>query len=178
MTDPVRIESAIGSAVFSPDGRHRYRLDREWFKPYEREPKTCLWVMLNPSLAGWVESDPTVRKCEGFCQRWGFDGMVVVNLFTLVTPYPAELARVEDAERNGPAADAYIGEAAGEAERVVCAWGIPPRMQHARRREGHVRRLLERRYDGQLKCLGRTKKGHPRHPGRIAYASQLEDFGR
>lgn len=174
MTGSVETVSAVGSAVFSPDGHHRYRLDRQLVNDPDGNGGLLLWVMLNPSVAGAADPDPTIRKCEGFARRWNFERMAVVNLFTLVTPYPVELAKVED--QNGAAADAFIGEAAIEADRVVCAWGIPPRMQHARRREGHVRRLLERRFDGQLRCLGRTKKGHPRHPSRIAYSTELEEF--
>lgn len=175
--ESVKINSGIGSAVFSPDGRHRYRLDRILDEGLQEEQSvpTLLWVMLNPSVAGASEPDPTVTKCMGFARRWGYRRLTVVNLFTVITAYPKELAGIDD--RIGPAAEQHIVEAAGEAGLIICAWGKPPDPTLGAR-TGRVLFLL--REGGQkpprMACLGRTQEGHPRHPGRLAYKTKREVF--
>lgn len=176
MTESVKVSSGVGSAVFSPDGRHRYRLDRildEGLRD-ERSVPTLLWVMLNPSLAGAADPDPTVTKCMGFARRWGYPRLTVVNLFSVVTPYPKELIDVPD--RIGPDAERHIVEAAEEAERIVCAWGKPPDPGLGARTGRVLFLVTQKRPRPELVCLGRTAEGHPRHPSRLAYATETEEF--
>lgn len=172
----VEVPGIHGSAVFSPDGRHRYRLEREltaWLAT-ESGSGTVLWVMLNPSLAGAHEDDPTIRKVRGFSAAWGFQHVIVANLFSLITPYPRELLDAE--ETNGPHADAFLKGAAEEADKVVCAWGNPPgRSLGVASRTADLWPSLSRPGKPAW-CLGRNASGTPKHPGRIPYKTELERF--
>jgi hypothetical protein len=91
MTDlclPLRLVAHTeSSAVFSPCGRYRYRLVRRWDSAL---PLLCL-VMLNPSKANGRRNDPIVRRCIGFASSWGYGGIVVRNLYALVSTDPDEL---------------------------------------------------------------------------------------
>jgi len=111
---------------------------------------TVLFVMLNPSTATEEVSDPTIRRCEGFAQRWGYARLEVVNLFSHRATRPKDLSRKHDARD-----DRVIREAVGRADRVVAAWGINGAGARARA----VLAML-----GACDCLGVTKDGHPRHP--------------
>lgn len=72
MTDNLELPNMDGSfrsdAVFSPCGKYRYRLWRVWGDADRR----CLFIGVNPSKAGAVDNDHTIRKEIGFAKRWGF----------------------------------------------------------------------------------------------------------
>jgi len=80
---------AAGTAALSACGRYRYELTRQWGDDGVRG-RVC-WIMLNPSTADAEVDDPTIRKCIGFSKRWGFERMVVVNLFAHRSSDPAVL---------------------------------------------------------------------------------------
>ncbi len=146
--------STQASAVLSPCGRYRYRLERRW-----APGPAVVFVMLNPSTADHQADDPTIRRCLGFARAWGYDALVVVNLFAWRATEPAQLP----AERElavGPEADAHLLEAARSTDLVVCAWGV-----HGVRfgRDQEVLGLL-RGAGVEPMCVGVSKEGHPRHP--------------
>jgi hypothetical protein len=74
-----------GDERFSDDGLHRLRLRRWWI---EHPKRWAAWLMLNPSnagkknAAGETISDPTVDRVVHFSRSWGYDGCIVVNLYT------------------------------------------------------------------------------------------------
>lgn len=142
-----------------------------------------MFVMLNPSTADEQRDDLTIKKCIGFSSRWGYGGLAVVNLFAYRTPYPRELDSV--------GAEAAIGErndywtrrtlnglfdadaAPAVTSMIVAAWG------HSRVQLRHNRIIdfLEI-WAGivpeiPIRCLGTTRNGHPRHPSRLAYNTEL-----
>ena len=139
------------STVFSPCGRYRYRLSRAWLLG----EGTVLFVMLNPSTADAEMDDPTIRRCMGFARRWGFQGLVVGNLFAWRATDPRELCRVADPI--GPDNDHHLKAMSGNADAVIAAWG---EWGALRGRNEHVTGLL----GGVVEHLGLTKQGHPRHP--------------
>lgn len=75
------------TAVFSEDEAYRYSLIREW----DPTKGHCCFVMLNPSKATATVNDPTVARCMGFAERWGFGSLQVVNLFALRSTDPRAL---------------------------------------------------------------------------------------
>jgi hypothetical protein len=142
-------------ARFSADGRYRYSLWREW----GRKPKTCLFIMLNPSTAGEVEDDPTIRRCVGFARSWGYDRMEVVNLFAhRATDPKALLALNHDDDPVGWENQRWVERATNAADIIVCAWGAHG--GHLGQAETMLGWLGERK----LYHLGLTQEGHPRHP--------------
>lgn len=136
---------------------YRYKLWRK-MSTYSDE-RTLLFVMLNPSVAGETHNDPTIRRCISFTLREGFGRLAVVNLFAYRATNPKRLAWADDPV--GPKNHEYIGAAAAEAARVVCAWGAIPKRYYDRR--DAVVRLLRYHHE-RLWCLGTTKAGEPRHP--------------
>lgn len=163
-------------ADISADGRHRYLLWREWRTPNSGahwrwfgardgngarlgEPKSCLFIMLNPSTADADLDDPTIRRCVGFAKRENYDRAEVVNLFAYRATDPrALLALNHDDDPVGERNHDVIERAAERAGLIVCGWGA-----HG----GHlgqdetVRGWL---IDYKLYSLGCTKAGHPKHP--------------
>lgn len=142
-----------GSATLSDDGAYRYRLTRTW----GTSGRHAAWLMLNPSTADALTDDPTIRRCTGFSRAWGFDSLVVVNLFALRAADPAALAR--HPEPIGLGNDEFISRAVAAAPVVIAAWGA--------QRIGAARGALWRRVlarDTDALCLGLTKEGEPRHP--------------
>jgi hypothetical protein len=68
-------------AVFSPCRRYRYELGQIW----AGEENVAVFVGLNPSTANEHVDDPTIRRCIRFARDWGYGGLVMLNLFALVS---------------------------------------------------------------------------------------------
>lgn len=145
-------------ATISSCGRFRYKLWRRW-----DDGPMALFVMLNPSTADATQDDPTIRRCIGFAKRWEMGGIRVCNLYALRTTDPRGLVGVVDAvgEHGGMINrnDSAILSAAGDAGRIIAAWGAWPGPYSMRTTV--VQHLL-RRY--RVEALGFTKSGAPRHP--------------
>ncbi len=151
-TDP----PAMIPAVLSDDRLYRYVLRREWSDGGGRG--RCAFVMLNPSTADETTDDPTIRRCIGFARYWGYDRLVVFNLFAWRATDSAELRKVADPV--GPDNDRLIALLAMDANRVVVAWGNHGAFLG---RSKEVVRML-RTLGVPLKCLGLNETGQPRHP--------------
>lgn len=112
--------------------------------------------MLNPSTADATLDDPTIRRCIGFAQSWGFHRLDVVNLFAMRETNPAELKKYMDPV--GPRNNAITIDIIRRASLIVCAWGAHP---FAKERATFIRALLG---SYRLHHLGLTASGAPRHP--------------
>lgn len=156
------------SAIISPCGTYRYRLSRRWGKgPW------VTFVMLNPSTADHAVDDPTIRKCIGFARRMGLHALEVVNLFALRSTCPKALKG--HADPVGPDNDKHIVEAGIGAARLVFAWGVHGELHG---RDSAVTWLLKRMGVPNDEVLGRTSKGHPRHPLYVPYDAVPERAAR
>lgn len=155
-----------GKAVFSADRAYRYQLSRIWGSGGAH----AVWIMLNPSKAGACEGDPTVSKCTSFTRAWGLDGLTIVNAFALIATDPRELRRHPDPV--GPVNDQFIAGALVGAAVVVTAWGAHPL---AARRAGAVMAMAEEA-GRDVRCLGVTRDGHPRHPLYVRGDTRLTGF--
>jgi hypothetical protein len=171
-------------AVISDDGRYRYVLDRNLNEhPDMTGEGTVLFVMLNPSTADANKNDPTIRRCIRFGQRWGYDKLVVANLYALRATNPRAL-RTEPEPVGAILPTTHLRDGAGNViekrgvnindewlrglsadpslMRVICAWGHLG--THAQReRADRVFDILSTHY-APIKCLGLTKDGFPKHP--------------
>jgi hypothetical protein len=158
------------TAVLSPDRVYRYMLIRTWGTQHEfalddahaaeRAGKLVHFVMLNPSTADEREDDPTIRRVCDFAKRWGYEGVVVTNLFALRTPHPSELIN-----HPAPVGDdnaVRTRQAVERTQLTVCAWGAYGRFKDA----GDAMRQFLRtmRPTEFVMHLGLTKDGAPRHP--------------
>lgn len=147
-----------GHATFSPCGTYRYWLERTW--------SSCgdylNFVMLNPSTADAEINDPTIRKCIGFAQRWGYIGLHVVNLFALRSTDPRALKR--HADPIGPVNDHYIEASMLSSPRTIVAWGNGGNLND---RAKQVRELLAK--CRTVEALRLNQDGSPAHPLYIPY---------
>jgi len=143
-------------AVFSPDRRYRYVLERDLAPTNMRG--TCLFVMLNPSTADESQDDPTIRRCMGFASEWGYGRLIVTNLFALRSTDPKALKEALDPV--GEENDAYLRLWGATADRTVVAWGNWGRLHE---RGQQVLDLLQL-YGRPVSHLGVTTSGQPRHP--------------
>jgi len=83
----LRVDDEPTGAVFADDRTHRLYLWRRW----EKDGPWVMFIGLNPSTADEKTNDPTVRRCIGFAQRWGYSGMFMCNAYTLVSTDPKKL---------------------------------------------------------------------------------------
>lgn len=146
------------SAVMSDCGAYRYALERRW-----GDGRTVLFMMLNPSTADAAQDDPTIRRCIGFAKRWGYEQLLVWNLYAYRATDPRELDTVADpiGRENEDRLWAIL-QAEPAPALIVAAWGAKPGRGKFTERE-----LVMRRgplYEKPVFALGFTKDGHPRHP--------------
>ncbi|QUC63828.1 DUF1643 domain-containing protein (plasmid) [Streptomyces sp. A2-16] len=158
---------SAGSAVLSPCGTYRYRLDRVW----DEQAPPLVWVMLNPSTADGDEDDATLRRVTSFSKNAGHGGLTVVNLFALRSRDPRELRR--HADPFGPCNGGALLDATASSTRIVVAWGDVGRAEAEQAR--FVTDLLICR-GRSLECLGLTRKGRPRHPLYVRDETQLTAY--
>ena len=142
-----------GWAYFSDDRKYRYLLGRR----ISDSPGRLLFIMLNPGTADETHNDPTIRRCIGFTERWGYGLLEVVNLFAFRTSYIRELRRAIDPI--GSNNDEWLRSALMTAERVVLAWGNHGAFMN---RSQQVRRMASNAT--QPYHLGLNKTGEPKHP--------------
>ena len=129
-----------------------------------------MFLMLNPSTADEVRSDPTVTRCKGFAERWGYGALWVCNIFALRSPYPRALKGSLDPV--GPMNDGYIMRHARDADRVVCAWGDFG--LHLGRGERVLGMLDAEGMTDKTYHFGMTKRGQPKHPLYLAAETPLK----
>lgn len=161
-----------GWAEFSPCGKYRYLLGREWDPGLPR----VLVVGLNPSKAGADIPDMTVTKLVGFGERWGAGSFEVVNPFAYIATDPRYLHvnGIAGLDIVGPDNDHFIDEAISRASKCVIAWGGDAGHKFLKPR---VVDVLAKLKSLPLFCLDPTKDGFPRHPSRAPYSTPLVPFG-
>ena len=158
-----------------------YECNREDSSRYilgKKGKRTLFVVGLNPSTANKEKSDPTVAKTEKVALQNGFDGFVMTNLYPLRSTNPKELPA--DGKKNliKKNVEAILEHASGGKESMFwAAWGgnIVTRSYLIDAlivlSEGIKKKNNRWMHFGDL-----TKKGHPRHPSRLAYKWNFLDF--
>lgn len=141
------------NAFITDDGKYRYFLTRDWAA--KNEPfKTVVFVGLNPSTADAIIDDPTIRRCIGFAKIWGFNRLLMVNLFAFRATDPSVMKNAEEPE--GEFNFPIVCGASRNAELTIAAWGTHGSFKDQ-----------DKKYLSGLKNphhLGFTKAGHPKHP--------------
>lgn len=170
---PLRSVSILNRGVYSQDCRFRYSLIRCWNSRLAK----LLFVMHNPSKASEVLNDETVMVCQNIAWLVGhstshngvstqliqqlpcFGSIRICNL------YPAFATLQKDMEIPPDSVlyenDCQIKRACRWADRVICAWGKPKRVD----RERCVKQVIRAETDlDSILCFGLTTNGNPRHP--------------
>jgi hypothetical protein len=143
----------LKSAYTSECGKYRYTLTRNWSLPNE-STRTVVFVGLNPSTADAVLDDPTVRRCIGFAKTWGFNRLVMVNLFAFRATKPSDLKKAKNPM--GFYNLAAILDTTTKAELTIAAWGAHGSF--------HDMGNYMIRYLHNPHHLGLTKNRQPKHP--------------
>lgn len=157
-----------GGAEFSKDRKHRFALYRTKKSIFDQKEKVkrILWIMLNPSTADEDHNDPTIRRCMGFSERWGYNHVEIANLFSLRSTDPKAL--MEDSNESYYASNMqWLIHVAVTNNFVVCGWGNHGSYKN---RGKEVVEMLAPFAD--LHCLGITKNGHPMHPLYLPYEAK------
>lgn len=146
-----------------PNREYRYALWRYW----DTNLGYVQFIGLNPSTADDKVDDPTIRKCIGFTQRWGFGGLCMTNLFAWRATQPADMKKATDPI--GPDNDSFLVSVAETANIVVAAWGNHGTFMD---RAVHVRKLVP----GMKAIFINKGTGQPKHPLYIRYDTPLMEF--
>lgn len=168
------------TADISQCGQYRYLLTRWWGDPGQANrmrQRSPLFVMLNPSTADAYQDDHTIRKCRGFSERWGYEGIKVVNLYAYRATDPKMLkaAGYPVGDRNKPVVISEIMTAFRLNAPIVLAWGGNAESNGVERLFDWVRNSPGTD-DITFRCLGVTGKGQPRHPLMLSYNTPLEVY--
>jgi len=158
-----------GSAIISEDGRYRYELRRWW-----GSGPMVMFAGLNPSYADAQINDPTIRRCCGFARLWGFDGIIMVNMYAFRSTDPKRLRDVLDPV--GSLNDVHVLKAASSAGCIVACWGTPGGPSGARSFEPGSTPMVDLLGDYEVKCLGLNNDGSPKHPLYLRSDTKLESF--
>lgn len=172
-------------AILSEDRVYRYALFRsvdgeEWDSSLARHDshgtrRTVCFVMLNPSKADESANDPTIEKLLKFTARWGFQRLAVVNLFAYRETDSKKLrALASGTDLIGPENDQHIIRVAGEAHKIVCAWGNEGVILD---RGFQVAKMLAHHFGGaELFCFKKSLIEQPVHPLYQLDAAELIPF--
>ena len=159
-------------AIISDCGTYRYTLFRILGADDPVGRPELTFIGLNPSTADAQKDDPTIRRCIGFARRLGFDRMNMLNLFAYRATDPKNLP-VDDSVF-GPGNSNMLTHYMGIRGLIVCAWGATPHPMKERAISIVRERALA--YGRDLRCLGTTKNGDPRHPLYLPADAPLQEW--
>jgi hypothetical protein len=150
------------SYLYSPDMAFRYAFGRWWGEP---DPATTVvWVLLNPATGDTERRPrPTLARCITRSRELRATGLLIVNLFAFRHTDPMTLRTAADPV--GPANDDVLRVTTRAGARTVVAWGSHGGLHG---RSAGVGPLLT-----APTCLGRTRRGEPRHPLYVASNAPL-----
>ena len=97
------------TAILSPCGRYRYRLERD-LGAIGAMRGSVAFVMLNPSTADATTGDPTIRRCIGYARAWSYAKLIVGNAYAWRSTDPAGLWTADDPV--GPENDQHLEQIA------------------------------------------------------------------
>lgn len=139
-------------AELSPCRTYRYSLWRSW----DANAGICIFIGLNPSTADETHNDATIRKCMRFAERWGYGGLIMLNLFAYRATNPKYMRTASDPV--GPNNDNVLMRSCNAAAMIVAAWG---NHGYFNCRAKEVIAALSGR---EIYCFSVTKRGQPVHP--------------
>lgn len=158
------------SAIISPCGLYRYRLERE----VQAEGKVFAFFGINPSTADATLDDATVRKWRGFTLRNGGRRFIVGNVFSYRATDVKELGRLVDTvQLRGDDHHRYIHEIIAGADVLVPCWGGLAKLPKSLRAYPASLLGLLLKSGKPILHFGVTECGQPKHPLMLGYDTQL-----
>lgn len=148
-------------AVFSDDRKYRYLLQRQIDS---NNDSTCVFICLNPSTADETFDDPTVRRCKGYAEEWGYGTLLMGNLHAFRATNPKDLMAQHERDVEGLDNSGWllylleVGNKYGNT--AVMGWG-----NHGDKFGAATRLREEIKYRGyNAYVLKLTSVGEPAHP--------------
>lgn len=160
------------SAIISPCGKFRLRLDRD----LEQDGPVVAIGGVNPSTANAIMNDATIRKDMGFGRRLGWGRIIKFNKFAYRATDVRELAHASDPI--GPGNDAIIEEIMREADIVIMAYGPLAKLPKRLRTRWKAVAQIADRLSKTLYCFGTARDGHPLHTLMLGYDTPLQPWRR
>jgi len=111
------------SAVLSDCEKYRYQLTRSWS---DKPNKSFLNIIgLNPSTADASNDDPTITRCINFAKDWGYDGLIMTNLFAIRSKDPEYITECisNGVDPYGLKNNEWVYESINKSDLVLAAWG-------------------------------------------------------
>ena len=161
MLDKMGFDSSKGTPnpatkTAEPTGQSEYRywLTRKW----DDEKPLAGFVGINPSTADEKNPDQTLSNCKSIAYKFGFGGVVLVNLFAVRDKKPSIVAKQSDPV--GSDNNEYLQRFADEVDCAISAWGeaeadYPERVEQ-----------VQRTIDRDLWAIYLTQEGYPKHLAR------------
>jgi hypothetical protein len=148
-------------ALFSDCRKYRYRLWRIW----DGAKQPLCFIGLNPSDADEHYNDPTVTRMIERAHAYSLGGLIVVNVYALVSTDPQGLRGplYPVGENGDDRTDIEILKAARESGLVICGWGT----KAGKRGHELMRRLKAAGIVPH--ALKLNKDGSPCHPLYLSY---------
>lgn len=155
--------SSYCGAMFSECRKYRYCLYRTW------KPGTPVLIVigLNPSSADERTDDPTIKRVCAIAKNNGYGGILMFNLFALITPNPVDLVNHADPVNEN---DQWLAGLRGHKGDIVFAWG---NFKMARER---AKKVIDMYPDAYALCI--NKNGSPKHPLYCRADSKLIKFNQ
>lgn len=152
-------DGVIGGARFSECGHYRQSLTRDW-TPDGQNPRTILFIGMNPSVASAEVSDPTCHRELMFARDWGYTRYLKGNVLDWRATSPKDIPADPEVACSGENIP-FVAEMAAESETIVMAYGkLHQRFQPVIARV--IKAMLET--GRPLMCLGLNKDGSAKHP--------------
>jgi hypothetical protein len=155
------------SAIISPCGRYRYRLERE----VQADGRVFAFFGINPSTADASLDDATVRKWRGFTLRNGGRRFIVGNIFAFRSTDPKALSKQDDPF--GPEWLNHLKAIIADADVLVPCWGGLSKMPRDLRGAPAQMLATLARSGKPILHFGITSCGQPKHPLMIGYDTPL-----
>lgn len=162
-------------AVLSDCRRFRYELRREVSPGSWSTGPLALWCGANPSKADAFKDDHTIRKELGFTRAWGCSGFIKVNLLAWRETNPKKVPGHYLSTGREHALSYWRAALANpRVSIVVAAWGDCLKRHVFAQQQAELFDTLAKDAGHDLKCLGRTALGNPKHPLMLPYSTPLE----
>lgn len=155
----------------SNDNKYRYVLGEEGNKP--------LFVLcVNPSTATNIDFDITIKKIKNFSKLKDFDGWIVINVYPQRATDPNKLENFRNKnEHNKNIEEIRCIISKYKYPTIWAAWGNTIlKRDYLKECLVDINKSITE-FTPKWICIGnKTQKRHPRHPSRLSYKSEEEEF--
>jgi len=113
-------------ALYSRDTRpdYRYAFGMWWSKHAPSLREMAAWVLLNPAT-GDTDGNPRpiLTGCRHRSERWGYNGLIILNVFAYRDRNPKALKALGEQRATGPDNDIVLSRITAQCALTVAAWG-------------------------------------------------------